>query len=56
MENLVKALDYLAYCANKEVRVKQQYPIIQASDFRKQEQNSGMMPMVEEVFGLIIRC
>jgi len=37
MEDLLKAsLDYLAHCANKEPRIKQNYPVVQATDFRKQ--------------------
>ena len=54
MENLVQAtLDYLTYCASKEPRVKQHYPVAQATDFRKQQLEPRMMPMVEEVFDLI---
>ena len=54
MEDLLKAtLEYLAYCSSKEPRVKQQYPVVQAADFRKQELQPHMMPMVEEGFDLI---
>jgi len=54
MEDLLKAsLDYIRYSTTQEPRIKQNYPEVQDSDFRKQEQAPHMMPMVEEVFDLI---
>ena len=54
MENLVKAtLDYLTYCASKEPRIGQHYPVVESADFRKQPLEPRSLPIVEEIFGLI---
>ena len=54
MENLVKAtLDYLTYCASKEPRIGQHYPVVESADFRKQPLEPRSMPIVEEIFALI---